>query len=95
MTSTSNSSFEHPCGHHRAHPLALGTGSRGNQPLKSQPLHGYTPEQVNRFVALFLGGAERDQLDPTLDACAATYTDTLDEDGQVDFKGKTTVFCRT
>ena len=55
----------------------------------------YTPEQVNRFVALFLGGAERDQLDPTLDACAATYTDTLDEDGQVDFKGKTTVFCRT
>jgi type I restriction enzyme, R subunit len=55
----------------------------------------YTPEQVNRFVALFLGGAERDQLDPILDACVATYTDTLDEDGQVDFKGKTKVFCRT
>ena len=28
----------------------------------------YTPEQVDRFVTLFLGGAERDQLDPILDA---------------------------
>jgi type I restriction enzyme R subunit len=55
----------------------------------------YTPEQVNRFVTLFLSGAERDQLDPILDVCAATYADTLDEDGQVDFKGKTKIFCRT
>ncbi|MEP7303194.1 MAG: type I restriction endonuclease subunit R [Caldimonas sp.] len=55
----------------------------------------YSPEQVNRFVELFLGGAERDQLDPILDACVATYTDTLDEDAQVGFKGKAKVFCRT
>ncbi len=54
----------------------------------------YTPEQVNRFVALFLADAERDQLDPILDACVATYK-SLDEDGQVDFKGKAKVFCRT
>ncbi len=55
----------------------------------------YTPEQVNRFVALFLADAERDQLDPILDACVAVYTDRLDEDGQVDFKRKAKVFCRT
>jgi type I restriction enzyme R subunit len=55
----------------------------------------YSPEQVQRLVALFLGGAERDQLDPILDACVAVYVDRLDEDGQVDFKGKAKVFCRT
>jgi type I restriction enzyme R subunit len=55
----------------------------------------YAPEQVQQFVALFLAGAERDQLDPILDACAARYTGTLDEDQQVDFKGKAKVFCRT
>ena len=42
-----------------------------------------------------LGGADRDQLDPILDACVAVYVDRLDEDGQVDFKGKAKVFCRT
>ena len=47
------------------------------------------------MVALFLGGAERDQLDPLLDACVAVYQQTLDEDGQVAFKGKAKVFCRT
>src|SRR5207249_6816068 len=46
-------------------------------------------------VELFLGGADRDQLDPILDACVAVYVDRLDEDGQVDFKGKAKVFCRT
>jgi type I restriction enzyme R subunit len=55
----------------------------------------YAPEQVQQFVALFLAGAERDQLDPILDACAARYTGSLDEDQQVDFKGKAKVFCRT
>jgi type I restriction enzyme R subunit len=55
----------------------------------------YAPDQVQRFAALFLSGAERDQLDPILDACAATYVHTLDEDQQVDFKGKAKVFCRT
>jgi len=46
-------------------------------------------------VELFLSGAERDKLDPILDACVAVYVDTLDEDAQVDFKGKAKVFCRT
>jgi type I restriction enzyme R subunit len=55
----------------------------------------YSPEQVQQVVQLFLGGADRDKLDPILDACVAVYTDTLDEDGQVDFKGKAKVFCRT
>jgi type I restriction enzyme R subunit len=50
---------------------------------------------VQQVVALFLAGADRDQLDPILDACVAVYTGTLDEDQQVDFKGKAKVFCRT
>jgi type I restriction enzyme R subunit len=55
----------------------------------------YAPEQVQQVVALFLDGADRDQLDPILDACVAVYVNRLDEDGQVDFKGKAKVFCRT
>ena len=43
----------------------------------------------------YLGGAERDELDPVLDACAAVYVDELDEDQQVDFKGKAKAFIRT
>ena len=42
-----------------------------------------------------MAGADRDQLDPILDACAAVYIGTLDEDQQVDFKGKAKAFCRT
>lgn len=55
----------------------------------------YAPAQVQQVVGLFLGGAQRDQLDPVLDACVADYQDRLDEDGQVAFKGKAKVFCRT
>ena len=55
----------------------------------------YSPEQVHHIVELFLAGAERDKLDPILDACVAVYSDRLDEDSQVDFKGKAKVFCRT
>jgi len=55
----------------------------------------YSPEQVRQVVALFLDGADRDALDPILDACVAVYMDRLDEDGQVDFKSKAKVFCRT
>lgn len=54
----------------------------------------YSPEQVERLVDLFLGGAQRDKLDPVLDACVATYNE-LDEEGQVDFKGKAKAFIRT
>jgi len=55
----------------------------------------YSPEQVQQIAELFLAGAERDKLDPILDACVAVYSQRLDEDEQVDFKGKAKVFCRT
>ena len=55
----------------------------------------YSPEQIDEFVSRYLGGAERDQLDPILDACVAIYLRDLDEDGQVDFKGKAKGFVRT
>ncbi|WP_394793855.1 type I restriction endonuclease subunit R [Armatimonas sp.] len=55
----------------------------------------YSYEQVDLLVERFLVGAERDQLDPILDACVAIYKDQLDEDEQVEFKGKAKAFCRT
>ncbi len=55
----------------------------------------YSPEQIDDFVSRYLGGADRDQLDPILDACVAIYRRDLDEDGQVDFKGKAKGFVRT
>jgi type I restriction enzyme R subunit len=48
----------------------------------------YDWTQVEAFVQLYLNGADRDKLDPILDICVATYKDSLDENGQVDFKGK-------
>ena len=45
-------------------------------------------------MQLYLDGADRDRLDPILDACVATYKESLDEDGQVDFKGKAKAFVR-
>jgi type I restriction enzyme R subunit len=55
----------------------------------------YNAGQVDRLAELYLGGADRDRLDPILDACVALYNDQLDEDGQVDFKGKAKAFVRT
>ncbi len=55
----------------------------------------YSPAQVLAVVEGFLAGADRDQLDPILDACVAVYEEQLDEDGQVEFKGKAKAFCRT
>ena len=55
----------------------------------------YAPEQVNELVRLYLGGTDRDQLDPILDDCVAVYVKDLHEDGQVDFKGKAKAFLRT
>jgi hypothetical protein len=54
----------------------------------------YADSQVHELVALYLAGADRDKLDPILDACVATYKEQLDEDGQVDFKGKAKAFVR-
>ena len=55
----------------------------------------YSEEQVDELARRYLGGAERDQLDPILDACVAVYLSELDEDGQVEFKGKAKAFIRT
>jgi len=54
----------------------------------------YTPAHVDDLGALYLGGADRDRLDPILDGCVADYRERLDEDGQVDFKGKAKAFLR-
>jgi type I restriction enzyme, R subunit len=51
---------------------------------------GYAPNTTT-----FTVGADRDRPDPILDACVATYKEDLDEDGQVDFKGKAKAFVRT
>jgi type I restriction enzyme R subunit len=55
----------------------------------------YTSAQVDQFVELYLGGADRGEIDPILNACVAVYKDGLEEDGQVDFKGKAKTFLRT
>ena len=55
----------------------------------------YSPEQVEDLVERYLAGADRDRLDPILDSCVSTYREQLDEDGQVDFKGKGKAFLRT
>ena len=55
----------------------------------------YSGEQVEDLVRRYLGGAERDRLDPVLDACVAVYRSDLDEDGQVRFKGNAKGFVRT
>ncbi len=55
----------------------------------------YADADVERLVELYLGGADRDRLDPILDACVATYREQLDEDGQVHFKGTAKAFTRS
>jgi len=55
----------------------------------------FTQSDVDKLVTLYIGGAERDQLDPILDHCVSVYLESLDEDGQVDFKGKAKTFVRT
>ncbi|CAN5875009.1 type I restriction endonuclease subunit R [soil metagenome] len=76
--------------------------SKETDPNKLHTLKGeldkyqvYAPEQVDALVELYLGGADRDRLDPILDACVQVYVNDLDEDGQVDFKGKAKAFART
>ncbi len=55
----------------------------------------YSVEQIDELVARYLKGEDRNRLDPILDACVAVYNADLDEDGQVDFKGKAKAFVRT
>ena len=51
--------------------------------------------ELRELVKLFLDGAPREQLDPILDACVATYNEELDEDEQVEFKGGAKAFVRS
>ena len=54
----------------------------------------YDNDDVEHVVDLFLGGAERDRLDPLLDLCVATY-DELEMDDQIKFKSAAKSFVRT
>ena len=54
----------------------------------------YDDSDVNQLVDLFLGGAERDRLDPILDACTAVYKQ-LELDDQIKFKSAAKSFVRT
>ncbi len=55
----------------------------------------YSGDQVEQLVKLYLDGADRDRLDPILDACVEVYLDDLDEDEQVAFKSRAKSFLRT
>lgn len=54
----------------------------------------YSQAQADRLVDLYLDGAERDRLDPILDACAAIYK-ALETDDQIKFKSSAKSFVRT
>lgn len=54
----------------------------------------YTQNQIDEFVSLYIDGAERDKLDPILDACVPVYKEQLDEEGQVEFKASAKAFVR-
>ena len=54
----------------------------------------YSDEDVMRLVNLYLDGADRDKLDPTLDVCTAIYKQ-LETDDQIKFKSAAKAFCRT
>ena len=57
----------------------------------------YSQDDVDKFVEQFLSEVDRGRalLDPILDVCVSNYRVDLDEDGQVDFKGKAKAFLRT
>ena len=56
----------------------------------------YSADQLDDFAERFLSeDASREALDPILDGCVAEYLRHLDEDGQVDFKGKAKAFLRS
>jgi len=55
----------------------------------------YGAADVDAVVERYLGGEGRERLDPILDECVARYVETLDEDGQVAFKGAAKSFLRT
>lgn len=54
----------------------------------------YSNSDVEQLVNRYLDGADRDQLDPVLDACVALYKQ-LEVDGQIKFKSAAKGFVRT
>jgi len=54
----------------------------------------YSSDHVELLVNLYLDGADRDRLDPILDACTAVYNE-LDTDDQIKFKSAAKSFVRT
>jgi len=54
----------------------------------------FSDEHVEQLANRYLDGADRDQLDPALDACASVYKQ-LDTDGQIKFKSAAKGFVRT
>ncbi|CAI3444334.1 type I restriction endonuclease subunit R [Enterococcus cecorum] len=54
----------------------------------------YESGHVDSLVELYLNGAERDRLDPILDACTAIYKE-LDDEGKIEFKSAAKAFVRT
>lgn len=54
----------------------------------------YSDEYVENLINLYLNGAERDRLDPILDACTAVYKE-LDTEDQIKFKSAAKSFVRT
>lgn len=54
----------------------------------------YDENDIEKLVELFLSGAERDRLDPILDACTAIYKQ-LELDDQIKFKSAAKSFVRT
>lgn len=54
----------------------------------------FSDEHVEQLVNRYLDGADRDQLDPALNACASVYKQ-LDTDGQIKFKSAAKGFVRT
>ncbi|HEX6689234.1 MAG TPA: type I restriction endonuclease [Solirubrobacterales bacterium] len=51
--------------------------------------------EVRELVRLFLDGAPREQLDPILDPCVASYSENLGEDDQIEFKSDAKAFIRS
>lgn len=55
----------------------------------------YDYSVIDQLVEMYLAGVSREGIEPILEQCVATYVQNLDEDQQVDFKGKAKAFIRT
>ena len=54
----------------------------------------YSNDHVETLVDLYLNGADRDRLDPIIDACTVVYKN-LELEEQIKFKSSAKAFCRT